>query len=417
MQTTYSDDTLVSGIPRAEFASRRAELRARIADRGLIGVIVVSRGGHTGEAGADVLYLTNHYSGFPGVQGTKPPRWSGRSFAAFVMPVDEDGTLVSDIPDWRDDLVAIDDVRVDINLWRGLVEALGARGLTSGRIGVIGRDNFPHGAARQVLDAYPGLEFVACEDEIEQMMLVKSPHEIELLRASAKVGVALANAFTAAVEPGVTEADCVVAGLAAALPLGANHMDIYVTSGPRSDHFCWSRLPSYDAKRPLEHGDLIHADIYGTVDGYQYDLVRSAIAGNDPNDGQREVLEGAIAVIHHMIDGMLPGVACSEIYERGSSWLIEHGFAEPRAHAANEATSQAMLGETFPPFGHTIGLTTQSPYLLPETTDVLGPNMVFAVEIAVGLPGVGTAGFEQDVLITADGPEILTTEAVARPWE
>jgi Xaa-Pro aminopeptidase len=417
MLETNAHDELLGGIPRSEFAARRADLRERIGARGLIGVLVVSRGGHTGEAGADVLYLTNHYSGFPGVQGCRPPRWSGRSFAAMCMPVDADGTLISDIPDWRDDLVAIDDVRFDLDLWQGVIDALADRGLRTGRLGVIGRENLPHVAATRILEALPGLEFVACESEIEEMMLIKSPAEIQLLREAAQVGVALANAFTGAVKPGVTEADCVVAALAAGLPLGANSMDLYVTSGPLSDHFCWSRLPSWDSKRPLEPGDLIHADIYGTVNGYQYDLVRSAIAGNEPSPVQRRVLDGAIHVIEHMIDGMRPGVGVSEIYARGTEWLLENGFAEPREHAAGEATSVAMLGETFPPFGHTIGLTTQHPYILPETEEVLGPDMVFAVEVAVGLPGVGTAGFEHDVLISEDGPEILTTGAVARPWD
>jgi hypothetical protein len=61
------------------------------------------------------MYLTNHYSAFPGVQGTRPPRWSGRSFAAYCMPANEDGTLVSDIPDWRRDLVAVDDVHFSLD--------------------------------------------------------------------------------------------------------------------------------------------------------------------------------------------------------------------------------------------------------------------------------------------------------------
>jgi Xaa-Pro aminopeptidase len=362
------------------------------------------------------MYLTNHYSGFPGVQGTRPPRWSGRSFAAFVMPVDEDGTLVSDIPDWRHDLVAVDDVHASIDLWQGLIDTMRARGLTSGRVGLISRDNFSYTGWTRLHDQLPDVELVPVENEIEDMQLVKSEAEIAMLRHSTWVGTQLANAFTGAVEPGVTEADCVVAGLSAALPLGAHHMDIYVASGPRSDHFAWARLPSWDSKRPLEEGDIIHADIYGTVDGYQYDLVRSAIAGGAPSDSQRDVLDGSIAVIHHMIDGMRPGVTCGQIYERGTQWLIENGFAEPRAHAQDEATSVALLGETFPAYGHQIGLTTQHPYILPEIDVVLGPNMVFGIEIAVGLPGVGTAGFEQDVLVGPDGAEILTTEAIARSW-
>ena len=42
--------------------------------------------------------------------------------------------------------------------------------------------------------------------------------------------------------------------------------------------------------------------------------------------------------------------------------------------------------------------------------------MYLAVEAAVGLPGVGAAGFEQDVLITADGAEVLPA-LTPRWWE
>ena len=49
------------------------------------------------------------------------------------MPAGEDGTLVFEIPDWREDLVAIDDVRVSLDLWAGLADALRRRGLGSAR--------------------------------------------------------------------------------------------------------------------------------------------------------------------------------------------------------------------------------------------------------------------------------------------
>ena len=48
---------------------------------------------------------------------------------------------------------------------------------------------------------------------------------------------------------------------------------------------------------------------------------------------------------------------------------------------------------------------------------VLEPNMVFAVEAEVGRQGAGTGAFEHNVLITPDGPEILTTSVKNVWWE
>src|SRR5262245_51248495 len=133
-QSTQSTQT-APRIERSEFEKRRSDLRAQIVAHDLDGVLVVSRGANGVDWGADVLYLANHYSAFPQVADA-PGIWSGRGFSGMVMPAAEDGTLVVDIPDWRDDLVAIDDVRVELDMWSGFVRALRDRGLGSGRVGI-----------------------------------------------------------------------------------------------------------------------------------------------------------------------------------------------------------------------------------------------------------------------------------------
>ncbi len=163
----------MSGIPRGEFVDRRAELRERVAERGLDGVLVVSRGANGADWGADVVYLTNHYSPFPQIPD-RPPAWSGRGLSALVMPVSEDGTLVVEIPDWREDLVVAQDVRVSLDLWAGTVAAMRDRGLDSGRIALIGRESVPYVAVDRIRSELPGVELVWADDAIEDMRLRKS---------------------------------------------------------------------------------------------------------------------------------------------------------------------------------------------------------------------------------------------------
>ena len=59
-----------------EYAQRRERLRALAAERGLDGLLVVSRGANGADWGADIVYLTNHYSAFPQIPD-RPGRWSG----------------------------------------------------------------------------------------------------------------------------------------------------------------------------------------------------------------------------------------------------------------------------------------------------------------------------------------------------
>ena len=403
----------VDQIPAAEFSERRARLRELAAERGLDGLLVVSRGSNGADWGADVVYLTNHYSAFPQIPD-RPGQWSGRGHSGVVMPVGEEATLVVEIPDWREDLVPVEDVRVELDLWAGLADTLRDRGLGSGKVGLIGRESILHVAIDRITEALPDLELVWADDLIEGMRRIKSPAEIVLMRESTRVGSEMVSAFVEAAVPGATEADCVLAALNCGIPQGAFPLDIPVASGPNVDHFLWDRMPSWNTERKLEAGDMIHPDMYGTVNGYFYDMVRTTVAGRKVTEAQREVLEASISVVEHIIEGMRPGVACGELFERGAAWLSEHDFEVP---GSEESAGVAMLGQSYPSFGHSLGLAWENPSLVPGEEAVLEPNMVIAVEAEVGRPGAGTGAFEHNVLVTDDGIEVLTTHAPNVWWE
>ncbi len=405
--------TDVEAIPKQEYADRRVRLRERAAERGLDGLLVVSRGANGADWGADILYLTNHYSAFPQIPD-RPGQWSGRGHSGLVMPAGEDGTLVVEIPDWREDLVAIDDVRVELDLWAGLAATIRDRGLASGRVGLIGRESLLHAAVERIREALPELELVWADDLIEDLRRIKSPGEVALMRESTRVGSEMVSAFVAAAKPGATEADCVLAALNAGIPQGAFPLDIPVASGPNVDHFLWERMPSWDTDRALQPGDMIHPDMYGTVNGYFYDMVRTTVVGGAASAAQREVLEASVSVVEHIIEGMAPGVSCGDLFERGAEWLSEHGFEVP---GAVESEGVAMLGQAYPSFGHSMGLAWENPSLVPGEEAVLQSGMVMAVEAQVGRPGAGTAAFEHNLLITDDGIEILTLGAKNVWWD
>lgn len=407
-----SENDVINGIPRAEFGERRAELRRRLAERGLAGCLVVSRGANGADWGADVVYLTNHYSPFPQIPD-RPPAWSGRGHGAVIMPADSDASLVVEIPDWRDDLVVCDDVRVSLDLWAGVAATLRDRGLGEAKIGLIGRESFPQIAGDRIRETLPGIEFEWADDLIEDMRVRKSPAELELCRESIRVGSEMVQAFVEAAVPGATEADCVLAALNKGIPQGAFPLDIPVTSGEFVDHFQWDRMPSWNHRRKLEPGDMIHPDMYGTVNGYFYDMVRTTVVGRKATPEQKEVLEGAVNCIEYVVDGMKPGVACEDLYRRGVEWLASNGFAAP----GETGDDSGPFAESFPSFGHSMGLAWEHPWLMPGESTVLEPNMVFAVEVEVHKPGCGTGAFEHDLIVTEDGIELLTRDLPNVWWE
>ena len=64
----------------------------------------------------------------------------------------------------------------------------------------------------------------------------------------------------------------------------------------------------------------------------------------------------------------------------------------------------------FPLFGHGIGLFWERPSLRIglEQDDVFQEGMTFGIEAFLSSSGVGLAGYEQNILVGADGAEILT---------
>ena len=232
--------------------------------------------------------------------------------------------LVADLPDYRGDLVALDDVRAGLDVPGTVARALAERGAARGRIGLAGSEVISWESQRLLQEALPHAEFVSADDVVEELRMIKSQAELATMRRAAEVGDALVAAMLeAALQPGTTEAQAVAAGHAVAIERGAAIWDSAVASGPYSHYYACRALPSW-SQRPLEAGDIFHVDSYGAVDGYLYDLTRSCVCGRHATDEQREVLEGAIGCVEAMITIVKAGLPASALYRAGEEYLTEH---------------------------------------------------------------------------------------------
>ncbi len=391
-----------------EYRERARRAAYEASARGLEALVVWSKGAGTVDRYADVLYLTNHCSQFPHIPDL-PPYWSGRGHAACVVTKEGETILISDIADWRRDLVIADRVVVDLDVTRAIGRLLTELGLDHSRVGLVAAESMVLSSWRLLHSHTPGVEWLPADDILERMRAIKSPAEIAIIREAVKAGDAIMSAMLAACVPGATEADVAAAGYQAGIVRGAVLYDLPGASGPNSNSFSHGSLPSWSMRR-LETGDIYHSDMYGAYHGYYYDYTRSRVVGREPNTQQLRVLEGAIGTVEAVIEGLSAGSTFSAAYERGERYLRENGFD---AGTADNVVSG--LGQAFPSFGHSLGLAWESPWIVPGNPARLEAGMYLAIEAAVGLPGVGAAGFEQDVLITPDGPEILSS-VPARNW-
>jgi Xaa-Pro aminopeptidase len=370
--------------------------------RGLDGLLAWSRGGGTVDSCGDVLYLANFSTPIPRHQN-QVPLWMGRGYAAVYVPADGEPVLIVDLPDYRRDLVAVDDVRVGLDVPGTVARALVERGAGSARIGLAGGEIVSWESQRALEEALPAAEFVVADDVVEALRMIKSDAELAALRRAAEVGDALVAAMLeVALQPGATDARAVAAGHAVAIEQGAAIWDSAVASGPFSHFYAGQSLPSWSL-RTLAAGDLFHVDSYGSVDGYLYDLARSCVCGGRPSEPQLEVLEGAIGCVEEMVSLVRPGVPASALYRAGEEHLARRDL---RGDGATGEVTVA-LAESFPAHGHGIGVTNERPWLRADEHLPLQERMVIAVETMAGRADVGSAAFEQDVIVTADGCEVL----------
>jgi Xaa-Pro dipeptidase len=401
-------------ISGEEFLERQQRAAKAAGEQGLDALLVWSRGGTSVDFYGDVLYLGNHHSAFPPNQDTT--LWSGRSFSALILPVDGPSTLVSDLPEYDAETTYASDVRLTLQVPQTAATVLKEYGLQPSRVGLVGRDSFLVShlqAMEETLGERPA--FVVADEILERLRLIKSPGELDALRHATAVGARWLNSMMEFIADGRTEGEVVGEGLRTLAINGGSAYDTAIASGARSRNF-FSRngIPTWTADKRLNRGDIVHIDAWASVDGYYTDFDRSTVVGRKPTDRQREVLEGSIAIVEHIIDGVRPGVTIGEVYARGAQWLVDNGFGEHRAELGDAGTD---FGQLFPAFGHSVGLGLERPYIIDGDPTVIEPNMVLAVEALIGHADVGGAAFEQQLIVGADGVEVISADCPSRWWD
>lgn len=391
-------------IPREEYRARCHRAAASAKQRGLDGLLVWSIGGSRLDAFSDVFYLTNHYATESKTVNLLP-HWTGFGHAAVVLPADGDPILCVHKPDWRTDLVAIDDVRSSSDLYRLVLESLREKGLAECRIGFAREEYIPLPLYHMLREQFPRAEFVAADEILDEMRLVKSPAEMALMRHASAVSVEAMNAMLAAADVGQTDGDLASIGFRIATQHGATPWEFAMASGPHAEHMWWGRLPAFDPWRPYEPGDIIHPDVYGCYEGYFYDFVRSCVVGGRASETQRRMLEATIAVGEFVCAQLTPGRRASDVHADGVAFVHENGWDRGEISISS-----------LPFLGHGIGLTWEGPWIMATDATLLEPGMAVAVEIVFSGHGTGSA-YEEAVLVTPDGPEIMTAGCRQRWWE
>ncbi len=242
---------------------------------------------------------------------------------------------------------------------------------------------------RWSLLAAGGIELVPRRGVVEAMRAVKDAGELNTIRRAA----AIANEAFArlAEEPFVGHRERDLAWRMQSLlhELGGEKesFDVIVASGPtgESPH-------SVPGDRTVEPGETVIVDAGCRVGGYCSDCTRTFVTGELPAGLQR-----AYEVV-------------KQAQETGLAAVRAGADSKAVDGAARAVVEEAGLGDAFGHgLGHGVGLEIhEAPWLNAEWPSVLTAGNVVTVEPGVYLHGLGGVRIEDLVIVTDDGPEVLT---------
>jgi Xaa-Pro dipeptidase len=242
--------------------------------------------------------------------------------------------------------------------------------------------------ADELSTLFPGVALVDVSKAISAARLVKDADEIERIRRACRVTSEVAAEIPRFLRLGMTESELAAEIVHDIHRRGAKPaFDTIVCFGVNGSQ------PHYspgDVRLAL--GDMILVDFGAQLESYCSDITRMYVFGR-ANSSQRamfEVVRRAQALALQRTTAGTPGrevhLACKE------------------AINATEFAGRFIHGT-----GHSIGLDVHDGPGLSDASEItLAPGMVMTVEPGVYVPGIGGVRIEDTVLVTSNGPEILT---------
>ncbi|MHB8795404.1 MAG: M24 family metallopeptidase [Candidatus Nanopelagicales bacterium] len=219
---------------------------------------------------------------------------------------------------------------------------------------------------------------------------VKDPDEVALLEQACAITVAGLAALAEEIRVGDTEVDLArrLEQIFGSLGAEDRAFDSVVGAGPHS------AIPHHQpGRRPLQAGDLLVVDAGARVSGYHADMTRTFLVGAGPEGWQSEI-HGAVWAAH---------AAAAAEYRPGADARSVDGVAR-------SVIDSAGLGDAFTHgLGHGVGLEIhEAPMVGPRATGSMTADMAITVEPGVYLPGRGGVRIEDTLVVTGNGPRVLT---------
>ncbi len=311
--------------------------------------------------------------------------------AFYVCPAFEEGRAREQIMNGAGE--ASPDVRVwqeDESPYRLVAQGLADRGMATGKIGIeeTVRFVFADGLRKDA----PRANFVSATPVTAGCRMVKSPHEIDLMRLASQVTLSVYDAVFQALHDGMTQHDVSDLIDAAYGRMGfPGEASVMVGDSTAFPH--GSGTPQV-----IREGTIIMLDDGCSVEGYQSDITRTFVLGK-ASDKMKQVFE----IVHRAQSAALaaarPGVECGAVDAAARKVITDAGYGPDYKYFTHRV-------------GHGLGMDGHEwPYLVRGNQTKLQANMTTSDEPGIYIRGEFGIRLEDDMHVTENGTELLTPQS------
>ncbi|HEY4931898.1 MAG TPA: Xaa-Pro peptidase family protein [Terriglobales bacterium] len=324
--------------------------------------------------------------------------WPSERFFAMVLPAKGNVFFVS--PAFEEgrarEQLAIGPfgAKADVRVWQEnedpyLLVAQGLRdlGLTSGVVGI--EEKTPFVFSNGIATHVPAMQTASATPVTAGCRMIKSEHEMSLMRLASKVSITAYEAAYRALHPGMTQQEFQTLVETAHTQLGFH-------GGADAQVGEYSATP-HGSIQPqiIREGTIVLMDGGCTVEGYASDISRTFVLGK-PTAKMNQIFEIVYRAQSAALAAARPGVACETVDAAARKVVIDAGYGPGFKYFTHRV-------------GHGMGLDGHEwPYLVPGNATLVRANMVFSDEPGIYVPGEFGVRIEDDMHITSDGAELLT---------
>jgi Xaa-Pro dipeptidase len=327
--------------------------------------------------------------------------WGGERLFAMVLPAKGEAFYVTPAFEEgraREQIAqSPDGAHADVRIWQEnespyerVAQGLSDRGIASGTIGIEETVKFVY--SDNLRKAAASATFTSAIPVTAGCRMIKSPHELELMRLASKATLAAYEAAYRSLKVGMTHHEVANLIETAHRQLGFEG-DALVLLGEFSAFPHGSVTPQV-----IHEGTIILIDGGCKAEGYTSDITRTFVIGK-ASDKMKQIFE----IVHRAQSAALaaakPGVEAGSVDDAARTVISDAGYGPDYKYFTHR-------------LGHGMGMDGHEwPYLVRGNSTKLQPYMTFSDEPGIYIRGEFGIRLEDDMHITENGAELFTPQS------